>query len=154
MVAGARQLVAQNRRARHNFLIEDTLEAGLMLTGSEVKSLRLSRCSLGEAYAGDMKGEIYLFNAHIAPYGPASRFGHEPKRPRKLLLHKRERDRLLGMVRREGYTLVPLSVYFNERGIAKVEIGLARGKRKADKRETEKKRDWQRAKARLMREKG
>ena len=154
MAAGARQLVAQNRRARHNYLIEDTLEAGLMLTGSEVKSLRLSRCSLGEAYAGDMNGEIYLFNAHIAPYGPASRFGHEPKRPRKLLLHKRERDRLIGMVRREGYTLVPLSVYFNERGIAKVEIGLARGKRKADKRETEKKRDWQRAKARLMREKG
>jgi SsrA-binding protein len=154
MAAGARQLVAQNRRARHNYLIEDTLEAGLMLTGSEVKSLRLARCSLGEAYAGDMKGEIYLFNAHIAPYGPASRFGHEPKRPRKLLLHKRERDRLLGMVRRDGYTLVPLSVYFNERGIAKVEVGLARGKRRADKRETEKKRDWQRDKARLMREKG
>ena len=154
MAAGAKQLVAQNRRARHDYIIEDTLEAGLMLTGSEVKSLRLGRCSLGEAYAGESHGELYLLNAHIAPYGPASRFNHEPKRPRKLLLHKRERDRLLGLIRRGGYTLVPLSVYFNERGIAKVEIGLAVGKRKADKREADKKRDWQRDKARLMRERG
>lgn len=154
MPAGARQPVAQNRRARHDYLIEDTLEAGLLLTGTEVKSLRAGRCSLGESYAGDYDGGLYLLNAHIAPYGPASRFNHEPKRPRKLLVHKREMDRLLGLTKRGGYTLVPLSVYFNERGIAKVELGLARGKRKADKRESDKKRDWQRDKARLMREKG
>ena len=154
MVAGARQLVAQNRRARHNYQIEDTLEAGLCLIGSEVKSLRMGRCSLAESYAGEKDGELYLLNAHIAPYGPASMFNHEPKRPRKLLLHRKESDRLLGLTRRGGYTLVPLSVYFNERGIAKVEIGLARGKRKADKRESDKKRDWERDKARLMRDKG
>ena len=154
MSAGARKLVAQNRRARHDYLIEDTLEAGLRLTGTEVKSLRLGRCSLSESYAADKDGELYLLNAHIAPYGPASRFNHEPKRPRKLLVHRREMERLLGLTRRGGYTLVPLSVYFNERGMAKVALGLARGKRKADKREADKKRDWQRDKARLMRERG
>lgn len=154
MPAGARQLIAQNRRARHDYLIEETFEAGLLLTGTEVKSLRASRCSLGEAYAADQGGELHLLNAHISPYGPASRFNHEPKRPRKLLVHKREADRLLGLIRRGGYTLVPLSIYFNERGIAKIELGLARGKKKADKRETEKARDWQRDKARLMRERG
>ncbi len=154
MPAGARQLIAQNRRARHDYLIEETFEAGLLLTGTEVKSLRASRCSLGEAYAGDQGGELYLLNAHISPYGPASRFNHEPKRPRKLLVHKREADRLLGLIRRGGYTLVPLSIYFNERGIAKIELGLARGKKKADKRESDRARDWQRDKARLMRERG
>ncbi len=154
MSAGAKKLVAQNRRARHNYLIEDTLEAGLRLTGTEVKSLRLGRCSLGESYAAERDGELYLLNAHIAPYGPASQFNHEPKRPRKLLVHRRELDRLLGLIQRGGYTLVALSVYFNERGMAKVELGLARGKKKADKRESDKKRDWQRDKARLMREKG
>lgn len=154
MPTGARQVIAQNRRARHDYLIEDTLEAGVALTGTEVKSLRAGRCSLGEAYAADQGGELFLLNAHIAPYGPASRFNHEPKRPRKLLVHKRELDRLLGLTRRSGYTLVPLSIYFNERGIAKVELGLARGKRKADKREAEKARDWQRDKARLLRERG
>ena len=154
MPAGARKLIAQNRRARHDYLIEDTFEAGLQLQGTEVKSLRAARCSLGESYAAEQSGELYLINAHIAPYGPASRFNHEPKRPRKLLVHRRERDRLLGLIGRGGYTLVPLSVYFNARGIAKVELGLARGKRKADKREADKKRDWQRDKARLMRERG
>ena len=154
MPAGARQLIAQNRRARHDYLIEETFEAGLQLQGTEVKSLRASRCSLGESYAAEQNGELYLLNAHIAPYGPASRFNHEPKRPRKLLVHRRERDRFLGLIGRGGYTLVPLSVYFNARGIAKVELGLARGKRKADKREADKKRDWQRDKARLMRERG
>jgi SsrA-binding protein len=154
MPAGARQLIAQNRRARHDYLIEETFEAGLLLTGTEVKSLRASRCSLGESYAADQNGELYLLNAHISPYGPASRFNHEPKRPRKLLVHKRESDRLLGLIRRGGYTLVPLSIYFNERGIAKIELGLARGKKKADKRESDKARDWQRDKARLMRERG
>ena len=114
----------------------------------------MGRCSLGESYAAEREGELFLMNAHIAPYGPASRFNHEPKRPRKLLVHRREMDRLLGLTQRGGYTLVALSVYFNPRGIAKVELGLARGKKKADKREAEKKRDWQRDKARLMRERG
>ena len=154
MAQGGTGLVAQNRKARHNYLIEESLEAGLMLTGTEVKSLRQGRASIGEAYAADERGELYLFNSHIPIYDAAGRFNHEPKRPRKLLLHRRELARLIGLIRREGYTLVPLSIYFNERGIAKVQLGLARGKRKADKRESEKRRDWQRQKARLMRERG
>ena len=154
MAAGGRTLVAQNRRARHDYFIEDTLEAGLVLTGTEVKSLRAGRASINEAYAAEEGGELYLLNAHIPEYAAASRFNHPPKRPRKLLLHKREAERLKGQVQREGYTLVPLSLYFSPRGIAKIELGLAHGKRKIDKRETEKKRDWQRQKARLMRERG
>lgn len=155
MAEGATSLIAQNRKARHNYFIEDSLEAGLALTGTEVKSLRQGRASIGEAYAGEDKGELYLMNAQIPVYEAAgARFNHTPKRARKLLLHKREMARLIGLVRREGYTLVPLRLYFNKRGIAKVEIGLARGKKSIDKRETEKKRDWQRQKARLMRERG
>ncbi len=154
MVQGGKVLVAQNRKARHNYLIEESLEVGLVLAGSEVKSLRQGRASIVEAYAADQQGELYLFNSHIPIYDPAGRFNHQPKRLRKLLLHSRELARLIGLIRREGYTLVPLSLYFNERGIAKVELGLGRGKRKADKRETEKRRDWQRQKARLMRERG
>jgi SsrA-binding protein len=150
---GADSLVAQNRKARHNYFIEDSLEAGLVLTGTEVKSLRQGRASIAEAYAGEQSGELYLLNANIPAYEAASRFNHEPKRARKLLVHSRERNRLLGLIRREGYTLVPLRLYFTVRGIAKVELGIARGKRKIDKRETEKRRDWQREKARLMREK-
>jgi len=154
MAEGGKVLVAQNRKARHNYQIEDSLEAGVVLAGTEVKSLRQGRASIAEAYAADERGELYLFNAHIPVYDAAGRFNHQPKRPRKLLLHRRELARLVGLVRREGYTLVPLSLYFNQRGIAKVELGLARGKRKVDKRETEKRRDWQRQKARLMRERG
>ena len=154
MANDGRRLVAQNRKARHNFQIEENVEAGLALLGTEVKSLRAGKASLGEAYAGEMKGELYLFNAHIAEYPPAQRFNHEPRRPRKLLVHKRELDRLLGQVRREGYTLVPLSIYFNPRGIAKLDLGLAKGKRQVDKREDIKKRDWQRRKAQLLREQG
>ena len=154
MVQGGKVLVAQNRKARHNYQIEESLEAGLVLTGTEVKSLRQGRASIVEAYAADQQGELYLFNSHIPIYDAAGRFNHQPKRLRKLLLHSRELARLIGLIRREGYTLVPLSLYFNERGIAKVELGLARGKRKVDKRETEKRRDWQRQKARLMRERG
>ena len=154
MAQGGTGLVAQNRKARHNYLIEESLEAGLVLTGTEVKSLRQGRASIAEAYAADERGELYLFNSHIPIYEAAGRFSHQPKRPRKLLLHRRELARLTGLIRREGYTLVPLSLYFNERGIAKVELGLARGKRRVDKRETEKRRDWQRQKARLMRERG
>ncbi|HEX9768122.1 MAG TPA: SsrA-binding protein SmpB [Kiloniellales bacterium] len=154
MAQGGRVLVAQNRKARHDYLIEDSLEAGLVLTGTEVKSLRQGRASIVEAYAADEKGDLYLFNSHIPIYDAAGRFNHRPKRPRKLLLHRRELARLIGLIRREGYTLVPLSLYFTERGIAKVELGLARGKRKVDKRETQKRRDWQRQKARLLRERG
>jgi SsrA-binding protein len=150
---GANTLVAQNRKARHNYFIEDSLEAGLILTGTEVKSLRQGRASIVEAYAGEQGGQLYLLNANIPIYEAANRFNHAPKRPRKLLLHRRERDRLLGLIRRQGYTLVPLRLYFNPRGIAKVELGIARGKRKIDKRDTEKQRDWNREKARLMREK-
>jgi len=151
---GVERPVAQNRKARHNYFIEESLEAGLMLMGTEVKSLRRGRASIVEAYAAEQNGELYLLNAQIPIYEAANRFNHEPKRPRKLLLHRRETDRLIGLVRRQGYTLVPLKLYFNARGIAKLELGLGRGKQKIDKRETEKKRDWQRQKARLMREKG
>jgi SsrA-binding protein len=144
---------AQNRKARHNFLIQDTLEAGMVLAGTEVKMLRQGQASINESYAAERDGALYLINAHIPEYKPA-RLNHEPGRPRKLLLHRRELDKLLGAIRRDGMTVVPLGIYFNERGIAKCEIGLAKGKRKADKRESEKTRDWQRDKARLMRDKG
>ncbi len=154
MSTSGQTLVAQNRKARHNYQIEDTLEAGLVLTGTEVKSLRQGRASIGEAYAADQGGDLYLINAQIPVYEAANRFNHEPKRARKLLVHRRERSRLIGLVQRQGYTLVPLKLYFNNRGLAKVELGLAHGKRQVDKRETEKQRDWQRQKARLMREKG
>lgn len=153
-MSAARTQVAQNRKARHNYLIEETLEAGLVLTGSEVKSLREGRASIGEAYAGEQEGELYLFNAHIPEYRAANRLNHPPKRPRKLLVHRRELNRLFGQIQREGYTVVPLSLYFNPRGIAKVELGLAKGKRQIDKRETAKRRDWDRQKARLLRERG
>ncbi len=148
------RVVAQNRRARHEYFIDETLEAGIVLTGSEVKSLRANRGSINEAHAGERDGEIWLYNAHIPEYGPAKHFGHEPRRVRKLLLHKREIDKLIGAIRREGATLVPLSLYFNDRGVAKVQLGLVRGKRKADKRAAIKERDWQRDKARLMRARG
>lgn len=146
--------VAQNRRARFDYFIEETLEAGIMLAGSEVKSLREGRASIGESYAGEMAGELFLFNAFIPEYGPANRFNHETKRPRKLLVHRKERNRLLGAVKREGITLVPLSLYFTRKGLAKVSLGLAKGKKMHDKRETQKQRDWQREKQRLLREKG
>lgn len=149
-------LVAQNRKARHDYTIQETLEAGIQLTGTEVKSLRQGRGNVAEAYAG-RKGdleEIWLYNVYIPEYGPARHFGHEPRRPRKLLLHKREIRRLLGAISREGMTLVPLSLYFNDRGIAKVSLGLAVGRKKADKREAIKQRDWNRQKQRLLRERG
>jgi SsrA-binding protein len=142
--------IAQNRKARHDYLIEDTIEAGLILAGSEVKSLRKGGVSINEAYAAERSGELYLMNANIPEYA-AARINHEPRRPRKLLLHKKELNRLAGAVTREGMTLVPLGLYFNERGIAKVAIGLAKGKRKSDKRAAEKERDWQRQKGRILR---
>lgn len=153
MRAGDRY-AAQNRRARHDYLIEDTLEAGLVLQGSEVKVLRTGQASIAEAYADAQAGELFLINANIPEYKAANRFGHEPRRPRKLLLHRKEVNKLLGAIRREGMTIVPLSIYFNERGRAKVELGLAHGKKKADRRQAEKDRDWQRDKARLMRARG
>jgi SsrA-binding protein len=145
------RFAAVNRRARHDYQIEDTLEAGLVLHGTEVKSLRQGGASIAEAYADADKGEFFLVNANIPEYKAATHFSHQPKRPRKLLLHRRQMNRLMGAIRREGVTLVPLSIYFNERGRAKVELGLAHGKRKADKRAAERDRDWQRSRARIMR---
>jgi SsrA-binding protein len=145
------RFAAVNRRARHDYLIEDTLEAGLVLHGTEVKSLRQGGASIAEAYADVDKGELFLVNANIPEYKAATHFGHQPRRPRKLLLHRKQVNRLLGAIRREGMTLVPLSLYFNERGRAKVELGLALGKKKADKRAAERDRDWQRSRARILR---
>ncbi len=151
--AGDRK-IAINRKARRDYFIEQTLEAGIMLVGSEVKSLRNGQASVAESHAAEKDGELYLLNAHIPEYGPANRLNHDPRRPRKLLVHRRELRRLIGTVQRSGMTLVPLSIYFNERGRAKVELGLARGKRQHDKRASEKNRDWQRQKQRLMRDRG
>ena len=148
------KIVADNRRARFNYEILDTYEAGIALTGTEVKSLRQGKATIGEAYAGPSGEEFFLFNAYIPEYLQANRFNHETKRPRRLLLHKRQIDKLIGATQREGFTVVPLKVYFNERGRAKVELGLGRGKKLHDKRETEKKRDWDRERARVLREKG
>ncbi|GAB4234641.1 MAG: SsrA-binding protein SmpB [Methyloligellaceae bacterium] len=149
-----RKVVAENRKARRNYEIENTLEAGLMLVGTEVKSLRNGTANIAESYASDENGELYLYNAYIPEYAQASRNNHDPRRPRKLLLHRREINRAIGAIQREGMTLVPLRLYFNDRGIAKLELALARGKKLHDKRETERRRDWERQKARLMREKG
>ena len=151
---GTRRIVAENRKARFNYEIEETFEAGLALQGSEVKSLRTGKANIGEAYAAEERGELYLLNAYIAEYAQAARQNHNPRRPRKLLLHKREMNRLIGAIQREGLTLVPLKLYFNARGIAKLELALARGKKLHDKRQSERKRDWERQRARLMRERG
>jgi SsrA-binding protein len=148
------QVVARNRKARHEYAIEDTIEVGVVLTGSEVKSLREGRANIAEAYAQDQRGDLVLVNAHIPEYAGASRFNHEPRRPRRLLLHRRELNKLLGAVRREGKTLVPLAIYFNPRGRAKVELALVRGKKAHDKRADARTREWQREKERLMRAKG
>ena len=148
------KLVAENRKARFNYDIEEKLEAGIALLGSEVKSLRTGKANIAESYAASEGGELYLINAHIAEYTQAGRANHEPTRRRKLLVHRREMGRLAGAIKKEGMTLVPLKLYFNARGIAKVELGLGKGKKLHDKRETEKKRDWDRQKGRLMREKG
>jgi SsrA-binding protein len=148
------KLIAENRRARFDYFIEETIEAGLALTGSEVKSLRAGRANIAESYASPETGELYLVNAHIHEYAPAARFNHAPRRARKLLVKKRELARLLGAVEREGRTLVPLRLYFNARGRAKLELALAKGKKAHDKREATKDREWKRDQARLMREKG
>ena len=146
--------VAENRRARFEYFIEDVFEAGIALSGTEVKSLRFGEGSIAESYAYVNDGEAWLVNANIPEFSHGNRFNHEPKRPRKLLLHEREIEKMIGAVERKGMTLIPLSVYFNSRGRAKVELALAKGKQTHDKRQTIKDRDWQRDKARLMRERG
>ena len=148
------KIAAENRKARFHYAIDETIEAGIALTGSEVKSLRAGKASIAESYASARDGELWLFNSNITEYKQAGRFNHAPKRPRKLLLHKRQINKLIGAVEREGMTVVPLKMYFNEKGRAKVEIALAKGKKLHDKRETEKKRDWSRERGRLMRDKG
>ncbi|PWL18210.1 SsrA-binding protein [Falsochrobactrum shanghaiense] len=150
----ARKIIAENRKARFNFEIIDTLEAGLVLTGTEVKSLRANQANIAESYASFENGEFWLINSYVPEYTQGNRFNHEPRRLRKLLVSRREMARLFNSVSREGMTVVPLKLYFNDRGRAKLELALARGKKNHDKRETEKKRDWNREKARLLRDRG
>lgn len=148
------KVVADNRRGRFDYEILETFEAGIQLTGTEVKSLRASKATIAESYAGPSGEEFFLFNANIPEYLQANRFNHEPRRPRRLLLHKRQINKLIGAVQRDGLTVVPLKLYFNDKGRAKLQIALARGKKLHDKRDTEKKRDWQRDQARIMRDRG
>jgi SsrA-binding protein len=149
-----KKVVAENRRARFDYAVEDKFEAGIALQGTEVKSLRAGEASIAESYAEVRGGEVWLVNANVPEFSHGNRFNHEPRRPRKLLLHAREVDRLTGAVERKGMTLVPLSIYFNGKGRAKVELALAKGRQAQDKREYIKDRDWQRDKARIMRERG
>ena len=148
------KLVAENRKARYSYSIEDTIEAGLALTGSEVKSLRDGQANIAESYASPEHDEMWLINSAIQPYPMARHFNHEERRKRKLLLKRKEIERLKQARDRQGMTIVPLKLYFNERGMAKLLLGVAKGKNVADKRQTEKKRDWGREKARLLRDKG
>ena len=148
------KVVADNRKARFNYEIGEVFEAGIALTGSEVKSLRHGRATIAESYADARDGEIWLVNANIPEYLQAGRANHPPKRPRKLLLHKRQIHKLSGAVEREGMTIIPLRLFFNERGRAKLELAVARGKKLHDKRETDRKRTWDRERSRLMRIKG
>jgi SsrA-binding protein len=148
------KVIAENRKARFNYEIGEVVEAGIALTGTEVKSLRQGKATIAESYADAKGGEIWLVNANIPEYLQASRFNHAPKRPRKLLLHRRQIDKLAAAVEREGMTIVPLKIFFNDKGRAKIEIALGRGKKLHDKRETEKKRSWERERGRLMRLKG
>jgi SsrA-binding protein len=148
------KIIAENRKARFNYEIGEVVEAGIALTGTEVKSLRQGKATIAESYADAKGGEIWLVNANIPEYLQASRFNHAPKRPRKLLLHRRQIDKLAAAVDRQGMTIIPLKMFFNAKGRAKVEIALGRGKKLHDKRETEKKRSWERERGRLMRLKG
>lgn len=152
LVAG--RIAAENRRARHDYEIKETIEAGIMLAGTEVKSLRSGRANLADSFAGQQAGELFLFNAYIPEYASSSVFGHETRRPRKLLVHRRELRKLVGAITREGMTLVPLSIFFNDRGLAKVSLALARGRKTYDKRAALKERDWKRDKARALRGRG
>lgn len=150
----AGKTIAENRRARFDYFLEQTFEAGLSLTGSEVKSLRNGRANIAESYAAVEGDEIVLVNADIPPYAQANRFNHEPRRPRKLLLHRKEINRLIGAVQRDGRTIVPTRLFWNDKGMAKLELAVAKGKKAHDKRETVAERDWQRDKARLMKDHG
>ena len=146
--------VALNRKARFEYTIEEEIEAGIVLTGTEVKSLRAGKANIADAYASAKEAEgIWLLNAYIAEYGHGNRFNHEPKRPRKLLLHKKQISKLIGRLKVKGVTLIPLSLYFNKRGLAKLKLGIAMGKKLYEKRDVIKKRDWERDKARIMRNK-
>ena len=148
------KIVAENRKARFNYYIDEVIEAGIMLTGTEVKSLRGGKATIAEAYAQTKGGEIFLINSYLPEYTEGNRFNHEPRRIRKLLVRKRQIERLAKAIEREGMTIVPLKAYFNAKGRAKIELGLARGKKLHDKRDTEKQKDWQREKGRLLRDKG
>lgn len=150
MQKGSKKIIAQNKKARFNYAFLDTLEVGIILTGTEVKSLRLGKVSIAESYAGEEDGHIILINALIQEYPLAKQFNHEPKRHRRLLMHKKQENKWLGMIRKKGMTLVPVTLYFNEKGIAKLELAIAKGKDQADKRETIKERDWNREKHRLL----
>ena len=150
----SRRQIAANRKARFHYEIGESFEAGIALTGTEVKSLRVGKATIAESYADSRGGEIWLVNANIPEYLQGGRFNHAPKRMRKLLLHRRQINKLMGAVEREGMTLVPLKLYFNEKGRAKLELALARGKKLHDKRESEKRRSWERERGRLLRAKG
>ncbi len=150
----AGKLIAENRRARFDYFLEEFFEAGLILTGSEVKSLRNGRANIAESYASVEGDEVVLINSDIPPFAQANRFNHEPRRHRKLLLHRKQLDKLIGAVTREGRTIIPTKLYWNDKGLAKLEIALAKGKKLHDKRETSAERDWQRDKARLLRDRG
>jgi SsrA-binding protein len=152
--AKKQKLIAENRRARFDYFLEDAVEAGISLTGSEVKSLREGKANIAESYASAEGREIVLINAYIPEYGPANRFNHEPRRPRKLLLHRRQIDRMLASVAREGRTIIPTRLYWDEKGRAKLELCMAKGKKIHDKRATEADRDWKRDQARLLRDRG
>ncbi len=147
-----RKVIAQNRKARHEYFIEDTYEAGIMLQGSEVKSLRQGKVNIADAYGEPSSDGIYLLNAHIAEYTEANRFNHYPTRPRKLLMHRAELKKLLGKLKVQGYTFVPLSLYFNKKNIAKIEMALVKGKKLYDKRASEKEKDWKRDQQRMMKD--
>lgn len=146
--------IAVNKRARYDYEIKETIEAGIILLGTEVKSLRLGQANIADAHATEQDGDIVLLNLHIPEYKQANRFNHEPYRVRKLLLHKREIAKLIGAVKKKGATLIPMSLYFNERGVIKVQLGLGTGKKKIDKRATEKDRDWSRQKSKIMKDQG
>ena len=144
--------IAENRKARYNYEIKEKIQAGIILTGTEVKSLRLGKASISESYASDTNGKLFLINSNIPMYEAANNFNHEPTRQRELLVSKKERNKLLGLIKKEGVTLVPLYLYFNEKGFAKLDIGIAKGKKKEDKRESIKLRDWNRQKSRILKE--
>ena len=146
-------IAARNRKARHNYFIENNIEAGIMLQGTEIKSIRNGRSSIEESYASEENGELFLINAYIPEYQAGGRDQHETRRPRKLLVHKKELTKMINAVNREGATIIPLSLYFNQRGMLKVDLGLAKGKRQYDKRQTDKERDWKRNQGRIMRDK-